>query len=458
MKNLLLLIAILLSVNISAQNPFLCGDQLIKAQLEKKYPGVSNIIENTFKSVKANSSERADILKIPVVFHVIYNTEEENLSESVIRSQLDVLNEDFRRMNDNASETRDIFQGLAADPEIEFFFAGEDPDGNPTSGITRTQTDKESFIDISFEQILAAISECGFDLEDPDVFACILELLGGAGGLDLDTMKSSLTGGKDAWETDRYLNIWVVNLSINAGGMPSPFILGFAYPPMEAPNWPEDTLPDDIQAKDGIVLHYQIVGRNNPQIGDLAGTNDKGRTAVHEVGHYLGLRHIWGDGDCIADDGLLDTPPAASNSQPTVDVSDCTDMHMKDSCADDMLPDMIENYMDYSLERCQNVFTSDQVNLMRSMLEGPRSGLLSNQISAIENTASQTPLIYPNPSSGQIYINGLKSDMLVRIYGRTGVLLLETNKESFSIQDKPGLYFIEIVSTTESYFSRIVLK
>jgi hypothetical protein len=107
-------------------------------------------------------------------------------------------------------------------------------------------------------------------------------------------VKSAASGGKDAWPTDRYMNIWVCNV-LNGFG-----ILGYAFPPVDAPNWPANSTADS--AKEGVVLHYPVVGRNfsapiDPSVA-------AGKSAVHEVGHYLGLRHIWGDGDCTEDDGL----------------------------------------------------------------------------------------------------------------------------------------------------------
>lgn len=456
MKHLIATLLFFCFLNLSAQSITQCGDRIIKHQLENKYPGITDIIDESFKTAHSTSPNKSVVLRIPVVFHVIYNKDDENISDELLKDQLAVLNEDFRRMNENANDSRDIFQDLATDAEIEFFLAGQDPVGNPTNGITRTFTEKETFIDIGFTDLLQVITECGFDLEDPDVFDCIFELLGG--GLDIDQMKSSETGGVDAWDTNRYLNIWVVNVSLESAGTQQPFILGFAYPPTEAPNWPDGTIPEDIEAKDGVVLHYQVVGRNNPTIGALAGINDQGRTAVHEVGHYLGLRHIWGDGDCTMDDGIQDTPSASSNSQATVDVSACSELHMKDSCIDDMLPDMLENYMDYSIERCQNMFTLEQVDLMRSMLEGPRSGLLSNTISSVENVPSLQPVVFPNPSSGQINILSWNEKMQVKIYNRAGALIMKSNQASFSINASPGLYFIEITDMNVRYFEKVVIK
>ena len=460
MKYLLLLLSFFLSLPLFSQDYKNCGDVLLKYQLEKKYPGVTKLVDETFKEAKNSSSTRMDVLRIPIVFHVVYNNDDQNISDEVLIEQINVLNEDFRRMNANASETRDTFINIAADAEIEFFLAGEDPDGNPSSGITRTFTDLSSFISLSFADILEAFAECGSDISDPDVAACLEEFFAGANAIDLDLMKSNETGGKDAWDTNRYLNIWVVNLGLDVmGGDPIPFILGFAYPPMEAPNWPADIFPEELEKKDGVVLHYQTVGRNNPTAGPLVGTNDEGRTCVHEIGHYLGLRHIWGDGDCSMDDGILDTPTAGSESQATVDISGCGDFHDKDSCTDDDLPDMIENYMDYSSERCQNMFTAEQVTLMRAMLEGPRSGLLDNQISSIDEISDQF-VVFPNPSSGNISIvTDRDIDLLINVYNAAGKLVYQTSELEFDIPTKEsGVFFIEISGENQSTFKKIIVN
>ncbi len=370
----LLLSISFISQSVIAQNP-ICGDKLNKYLLSKQYANYETLLERAYADAMETTVEfrDGDTLTIPVVVHVIYNTPAQNLSDELVHGQIDVLNEDFLRQNEDASQTREIFLDVAASANIQFELATLDPDGNPTTGITRTETDVESFTNIDFNLILEAIAACGFDVE------CIAEYIGDT-GLDLDLMKDADTGGVDPWDVDSYLNIWVCNLSADLGAGPQPFLLGFAYPPVGAPNFPTDGLPENYWEKDGVVVHYEAFGRNNPQAGVLTGISDRGRTCTHEVGHYLGLRHIWGDGDCTMDDGLIDTPDAGSNSQPQdiANVPECSTLHEKDSCTEDNLPDMIENYMDYSVESCQNMFTQEQVNLMRNMLEGPRAGLLGN--------------------------------------------------------------------------------
>ena len=237
-----------------------------------------------------------------------------------------------------------------------------DPDGNPTSGITRTQGNP-GFL--------------GFNPFN-------------------DNVKSSSTGGKDAWPTDRYLNIWVCDILFGLG------VLGYAFPPADLPNWPSGSGTDS--SKQGVVLHYAAFGRNNPYA--LAPEVAGGRTAVHELGHYLGLRHVWGDdqGACAGtanagSDGIDDTPDTGDSQQQQCNSNSNT---CGAGAAGD-LPDMIENYMDYSDERCQNMFTAEQVALMRSVLTTYRSGVILTQGVGITDPDFSIAKIYPNPSTGRIF-------------------------------------------------------
>lgn len=312
--------------------------------LNQQHPGFKQAMQDQFNQAKAHANSKAvhrstqatapdTIYRIPVVFHVVYKTAQENVHDSLLYSQIRVLNEDYRRLNSDTSNTRAIFKNRAADIGVEFYLATIDPNGNLTTGITRTAT---------------TASFGGGFIPNPN---------------DLDKVKSSAQGGKDAWDTDKYLNIWVCN----TGGS----ILGLAYPPTAAPNWPSGSTAS--QDKWGVVLSYEVVGYQNPRaVGQLSIAN-RGRTAVHEVGHYLGLRHIWGDAgffgsvdcDLTKDDGFDDTPHMGSNSQQTgcnFTKNTCTNGETPDE------PDMVENYMDYSTESCQNMFTQQQANLMRSMI------------------------------------------------------------------------------------------
>ncbi|MBC6994413.1 T9SS type A sorting domain-containing protein [Lewinella lacunae] len=194
----------------------------------------------------------------------------------------------------------------AADTEIEFCLATVDPSGNATDGIIRKSTTRTSF------------------------------------GTN-DLVKSASSGGSNAWPANAYLNIWVCNIG---GG-----ILGYA----QFPGGPAST--------DGVVVDYRYFGTT----GTATAPFNLGRTATHEVGHYLNLRHIWGDGGCSVDDFVSDTPTSdAPNYQ-------CPTGHV--SCS---TTDMIQNYMDYTDDSCMNLFTSGQKARMQAALSGSRSGLANS--------------------------------------------------------------------------------
>lgn len=359
---------------------------------DHQFPGFLEAVNKTFDEAKRAAGRTAaapSVYQIPVVVHVVHNTPEENLPWDVIYSQIQRLNKDYRRLNADTSDTRSEFLPVAADVEIEFFLAGEDPNGDPHGGITRTQTNRTDFAINPF-------------------------------GGSMDEMKSSATGGKDAWDTDRYLNIWVCDLIGSGGLFP---VLGFAYPPASAPNWPANSGAPNPDFE-GVVVHYEVFGENNPLSVGQWSIADKGRTAVHEVGHYFGLRHIWGDalfGDgCAEDDGLDDTPNAAASAGQICNFS-------SNSCVDTPVdhPDMIENYMDYAEETCMNMFTQDQADIMRAMLEGPRAGLLDNPPapSSISSHHIAEVSLFPNPSNGVVTIstdrlNGPSQVQAIDVFGR----------------------------------------
>ncbi len=244
------------------------------------------------------------IITIPVVFHIVWNTSAENISDAQIASQLQILTDDFRRLNSDADGT----WSQASDTEIEFCMASVDPNGNSTNGITRTNTSVTSFS-------------------------------------ANDNMKFNSSGGHDAWPAGDYLNFWVCDLS---GGL-----LGYAQ------------FPGGAAATDGVVCDYQYVGNE----GTATAPFNLGRTATHEVGHWLNLRHIWGDGGCSVDDFVNDTPTSdASNGG-------CALGHV--SCGS---VDMVQNYMDYSDDACMNLYTQGQKDRMRALFEpgGFRESLLSS--------------------------------------------------------------------------------
>ena len=277
--------------------------------LEQKMQNNENILQQMILNQSENSI--SNIITIPVVFHIVYNNTNENISDLQIQSQIDILNEDFRRTNADASNTPSAFQSLAADTEIEFCLANTDPNGNSTSGITRTQTSQSSFS-------------------------------------TNDGVKFSSSGGFDAWNTSEYLNFWVCDIS---GG-----ILGYAQ------------FPGGTANTDGVVCDYAYVGN----IGTATSPYNLGRTATHEVGHWLNLRHIWGDSNC-GDDYCNDTPEHSGSNYG------CPNYPSTSSCnGNGSNGDMFMNYMDYTDDNCMNMFTQDQKNRMIASINTSRSGLLTS--------------------------------------------------------------------------------
>lgn len=392
MKNLFPLLFCAFATTVAFAQPqpvHRCATHEVFEQNATRNPGYAAAVEHAFNYAQSFAQNRAafkaeedTVFRIPVVVHIVYNTTGQNIDDSLVYSQIEVLNQDYRRLNADTGNTRDVFKPVAADAGIEFFLATEDPQGNPTTGITRTHT-------------------------DTTFFSVIGNILSGDTSNGADLVKKTATGGIDAWDTDNYLNIWVCNLED-----PNSFfglVLGFSYPPDNAPNWPAEAFPADSSLH-GLVIHYKVFGRNNPLAVPPLDMATRGRTVVHEVGHFLGLRHIWGDGplsiimpDCSVDDGIGDTPNSGNNSQQAG--CDTT----KNTCTEGSpdLPDMFENYMDYSREECQNIFTQGQVAIMRAMLSTSRSELpVSEAPSAIHAAYSEIEMsIYPNPADGEVRIH-----------------------------------------------------
>ena len=258
-------------------------------------------------ATSARASSRSGITVIPVVVHVVWNTNAQNISDAQIHSQIDVLNKDFRKLNADVSSTPGVFQPLCADARIEFELASTDPNGGATSGIERKKSTKASFTDD-------------------------------------DAVKASSSGGMAAWPADAYLNIWVCPLG---GGL-----LGYAQ------------FPGGPAATDGVVILHSAFGST----GTAAAPFGLGRSATHEIGHWLNLRHIWGDdgNGCSGDDFVADTPNCAGSNagMPTFP-------HV--TCSNGPNGDLFMNYMDYTDDAGMFMFTNGQVNRMQGCLDTDRS-------------------------------------------------------------------------------------
>ncbi|MFC4062824.1 zinc metalloprotease [Planomonospora corallina] len=295
----------------------LCGTMLVHRRLLNEsmtYRARRAAIENRALQYERGrrSPVRSEVVTVPVVVHVVHNpaVPEQNIGDDQIHSQLAVLNRDFRAANPDREKVPEVWRPLVADAKIEFRLAAVDPEGEPTGGIIRVPTDRRSF---------------GFD----------------------DAVKASATGGSDPWPTDQYLNIWVCQLG---GGL-----LGYA----QFPGGPPQT--------DGVVVLHTAFGTT----GTAAAPFDGGRTATHEIGHWLDLYHIWGDDDgaCTSDDKVADTPNQA-------DANTGSPVFPHVSCGNGPHGDMFMNYMDYVDDDAMFMFTRGQVTRMNACLEGVRASFL----------------------------------------------------------------------------------
>lgn len=277
---------------------------------------------NQYKTMK-KTSESGGIITIPVVVHVIHSGQTvgiaPNIPDAQIRSQIKVLNQDFRKMLNTPGGTNPA----AADIQIEFALALQDPSGNPTNGIDR-------------------IDLCEDTWSTTDI--------------DLKVKPETI------WDPTQYMNMWSVDISGNS-------ILGYAQ-------FPDASGLDGLGSSggdantDGVVSRYDVFGSLSDNDGTflLTAPYDKGRTMTHEVGHWLGLRHIWGDGDgdeaantpdCLATDYCADTPQAGWEHYTC---------GVFDTCPSSPGNDMPENYMDYTEDDCMNIFTQNQKERMVTII------------------------------------------------------------------------------------------
>ncbi|MEL7248698.1 MAG: M43 family zinc metalloprotease [Bacteroidota bacterium] len=424
-----LFVGVLMVFSAQAQHHEPCASHHYVDVLEATYPGFRQATDQVYERVRAEGQARdLTLLTIPVVIHVVYQNEDQNLSEEQIQSVLDVMNEDFRRLNADADQVREEFIPVVADAFIEFELAAVER--VPTSAT--------------------------FEL---DLF----------GGTLPDNVKRSADGGSDAWDTERYLNIWVCNIE---GGA----LLGYAYPPAGLDNWPEGVSAPSPEL-DGVVIHFEMFRRTGEfTTTGLLGLGEvtipvRGRTITHEIGHYLGLRHIWGDGqlavigipDCEADDGVADTPNQGLSSQFTCEPTN-------NGCDEGMgdLPDMWENYMDYAREDCQNSFTMGQVDIMRSVLMNERAGLVEGSVNTQDVFALTDAIsLQPNPAHAYTMLRwaaGANYDgATVRLFTSTGQEVRQwvwnDQQLELSTADLPaGLYFVEVANAEGRGIQRLVVN
>ncbi len=292
-------------------------------------------------------SAEDEVIRIPIVVHIIHNQQNgeiagTNIPDEQIFSQIKVLNEDYRRKEGTMGYNN---SSVGADTQIEFFLATKDPDGNPTSGITRHYSSTADY-NLLNDNDRSRLSDLAY------------------------------------WDSNKYLNLWVTTFR-------EPYI-GFAeFPYAETVDGLNEEVPEKL---DGAFIDYRVFGKKS-------GTNTKGlysfgRTTTHEIGHWLGLIHTWGDEYC-GTDFVDDTPPTATANNSSF----CADGFSR--CNGTLTRNLIENYMDYSPDSCMNIFTQGQKLRMRAALElsQRRKRVINYSKFQLPPSSALDVVLLPNPTT-----------------------------------------------------------
>ncbi|MCB0557768.1 MAG: PKD domain-containing protein [Lewinellaceae bacterium] len=391
-----------------------CGTMEADAALRARFPelGTLDNFERQMQQALQNQDIRGpqEIITIPVIVHVVHNGQAPgsgpNISQAQVQSQIDALNEDYRRSGAGFNN-----HPAGADVEIQFALALVDPEGNPLPepGIDRINGGRNAWEDNAIEATLK-----------PSTF----------------------------WDPNRYCNIWTVQF----GGSTAD-LLGYAqFPSLSSlPGLDQNMGPAQT---DGVVIRWQSFGR----VGNLAPPYDRGRTATHEIGHWLGLRHIWGDGGCAVDDFCADTPPAGQPNYSCIEVNSCAGGDR----------DMIENYMDYTEDACMSIFTNNQKARIRTVMDvSPRRKELKTSTVHLGGAPSGAPVASFTVSrrgacTGEsITFNGQASNNPTSwqwaFYNEQGDLLATFSGQQQTINfNAPGLYSATLTVSNASGSDEVV--
>ncbi len=309
-------------------------NQMIEQYLQDKAAGLN---------VNRTSGTSA-IVTIPVVVHVVYNTTAENISDAQAASQVQVLNDDFAKLNADAIKVTQTFSTVAAGAQIRFCLAQRDPNGNPTTGVVHKSTTATSF------------------------------------GTN-DAVKSAASGGDNPWDVTKYVNIWVCDLSGS--------LLGYG-------EFPTGTISNTW----GLVIDYAYTGSG----GSATPPFNLGRTGTHEFGHCFNLSHIWGDdnGACSGSDGCSDTPNQASEHYGAFAVGSI----QTDACSASNPGTMWMNYMDYTDDGSMYMFTQQQVARMEAVVNTAPWNVLQTSTACNPPTSLDASLLnILNPLNGSSTCN-----------------------------------------------------
>lgn len=408
-----------------------CASQGVEQLLRQRNPArqvQAEALEQKIRQVQQGFGARqaADdktVYRIPVVVHIVHNNSSNfvggannpNISDEQIQSQIQVLNDDYRRKaGTNGFNTSPV----GADTGIEFYLARTDPQGQSTNGIVRKFYDKKVQFDPYEYGDLKLLSDISY------------------------------------WPSNRYLNIWVTNLK----GL----TIGYGQLPLAADTL--KSLPDTADEKiDGVVISFTIFGANN--CTPAYKLYCQGRTTTHEVGHWLGLFHTWGFSDC-GDDYIYDTPPTLNGNTST----GCGPF-FSECIPGKRTKNLVENYMDYSPDVCMNMFTTGQRSRMRAVLavSPRRRELIVSTNNPLGESDQLTVMMVPNPaqieSTAEVRFKGAQA-LTVDLFDVSGKLLRTQNlpstvstRVSVLVSGLPkGMYIVRVTAGSEKAATRLVVQ
>ncbi|MFY0255893.1 M43 family zinc metalloprotease [Chitinophaga sp. 30R24] len=360
-----ILITIVYSATALAQRK--CGTADALQQRSKDNPSLQLLLQNNENRMiqaqrarlsRAGVERIPQTVSIPVVVHIVLD-DPTLVTDAQVLSQIAALNIDYNAANADTSLVPAAWKSIIGNTRINFCLAQRTPGDEPTNGIVRVKTPPgQSYY----------ITNAAADV------------------------KYASTGGSDGWDHSKYLNIWVTRLAGN--------YLGVAAPPGNG--YPVE--------QEGVAIHYSAFGTT----GSVGPIYNLGRTATHEIGHYFGLKHVWGDdnGACTVDDGIDDTPLQGNSTYG------CPSFPRVDNCTTAAPGIMFMNYMDYTDDACMYLFTAGQVDRMRYVLENIIATLMtSNGCTPPDQYNNDAALVNITSPAGKICDNHIAPVVTMRNKG-----------------------------------------